>query len=302
MTGKKAHRSPRLPHFAALDQLAPGVAFNPYRLFAGWSIRKAIATHPKLRPGAKLVWLVLADQCHEVGYDRHSQSSLAELVGLSVDRLQVYLDRLKRNHLIHVEHELGKQNFTWLLYHPLFALCSPLTHRETAVGGTAEPRQGVPRNRGTQRNYSEEFIRGDGGTEVLPSSSGRAGTANGRRAGEVPSPSETPGESFRERRVSQPAFASNGVEPATPEQGLPSTPALTVRPDASRFWYALTPNEKRSRLSRGTSILQELAHFAGYLADPSRDIQRQARHEIARRKVELSELGFYLKPNTGGNT
>lgn len=293
----RRRRKPELPHFATLDQLAPGRAFNPYRLFEAWSVHRAIASYPKLRPGAKFLWLTLAHEVYTSGSDRHSQASLAERIGLSVDQLQYHLGHLVKAKLVHIEHELGRQNYTWLLYHPLFALCSPRTHRESPAGGTGLSRQGVPGFPGTQRYSSEELIRGYG---VLGrnTATGSTGTdENGRRQGEEPFSEPNRGENFRERINGKPPFAPSQVEPSQPARGVPAAFSLELKPDFKRTWYGFSIGAKQNRREQAHSVAERIRHFQDFLKDPAEPIRRQARHEVNRAMAELSELGFFISPN-----
>jgi hypothetical protein len=288
-------RKARLPHFATLDQLVPGAAFNPYRLFQPWSVVKAIAGAPKLRPGAKFMWLVLADQCFSSGYDMKSQASQAAYMGLSVDQIQYHLAHLVKAKLVHVEPCLGRQNYVWLLYQPLFAFCSPLTHRKTPVRGAGEFRQGVPENSGTHNLYSESLISIPGVPELLPTSRSSGVAGNGRRKGENPAVPENPKPDFRERRDGQPAFAPNGGELERILSGVTAR-AARVAPtkQLSQAWKRWTPHDRQRRFEQACRIHGRILDFEQHLKNPHHDIARQARHEINRSMAELAELGFYL--------
>ena len=272
----KKPRAHALPHCAAIDQLAPGVAWNPYNLFEGWSVRHAITSAKKLRPGAKLVWLILADEVYASGYDRKTQTSLAWLAGLSVDQLQRHLKRLVKAKLVHVEYSLGAQNFHWLLYSDLFANCSPLPPRNNAVAPPAEVRQGVPQKRGTQRNYQRNFQRSNG-VDVNKATSYRGSPdANGRKHGE-----------------DEDAENTDAQAPIT-NRAL----TLAVKPEASAFWYGLSAHAKRNRQAQAASEREQIDHYSQYLKHPDPKIAHQARHEVNRHMAALSQLGFYLKPAT----
>lgn len=273
----KRHRHARLPVFAPLKEVKPGQAFNPYRSYYEPSVRRVVLADRKLRPGAKVVWLMLADECRGDGHVEQSQANLAARIGLSVDQFQRHLRQLIKRHLVHVEPELGRQNFHWLLWQPIFAYCSPYTPRGSAVGGTAEVRQDLPQKRGTHNK--ESFL--------LP----YIGSVSPSKATSYRVPVDRNGE--EEGKILSP---ENGA-PGLPITGTNST--LQIKPDFRSFWYAFSPTEKRQRHAQCSRIAERVAHFRGYLHHPDAGVARQARHELNRCLAELSALGFYLTEPKG---
>jgi hypothetical protein len=269
---KRGRRKPQLPKCRPLDQLEVGQPFNPMRLFVPYSVVRAIAATSKMGLGTKLVLLVLADQCRLKGWDWHSQANLAELLGISSRQLRRHLEHLKKLKLIHVEAELGRSDHTWLLYHSLFASCSPWT----PVANVLPPRTEVS---GGVGHFSPTHGK-DHGKDAL-----------------------TDGIGFSPATSSRGAPAPNGEDKAkTPGngKGLPSDAdngypvSLQVKPDARQFFYSLTAPEKRARYERAGKLLDEIAYFNEHRKAPEHTISQQAKREISRRRRDLSDLGFWL--------
>ena len=283
--------------FKPLEELQPGDAFRPYKLFEVWSVRGRILKSKKLRSGCKVVWVMLADECASSGHDRQSQVSLAEKAGMSLTQFRHHLGRLVKAKLVHVEPELGRVNYTWLLYHSIFAGCSPLTPSETRWGGPRESDEGVLGNPITQRNYQRNYQR-TGGSSVEKGTSYRGELPrDGRRQGEDSPAREGTNPDFRERRDRQPSFAPREGEPATPTANTLEGEELVVARDARAFWYQLSPAEKRNRQESAAAVADRIIHFRQYLKDPHAEIVRQAEHEITRALAELRGYGFTLHTN-----
>lgn len=271
----KRRRHPRIPEFPPLEELAPGAPFNPYALLEGWSVRKAIAGYPKLRPAAKFLYMFLADQVYTSDYDSHSQRTLADFVGLSVDQFQYHLARLAKHGFVKVAHDIGRQNYLWLLWHPVFAGCSPLTGRRTPVGGTGELRQGVPENSGTQRNYQRNYQRSASGD----SRNGTSSRGSVEQTGEEEAKRWDDGENRPELPITE------------------SSETLTRRRDFASFWYSLSPVEKRNRAEAACRVHDRIQHLRTYLNGRDANAARQARQDIAASLAELAGLGFTLHTN-----
>lgn len=302
MTQQKRRRHPRVPEFPPLERLVPGSPFNPNALYEGYSVRQAIGKFPKLSAAAKFVYVILADQVYTADYDWHTELNLAGLCGLSRRQFQRHLRALKKAHLVKVATNLGRSNYIWLLYHPAFALCSPLTPVISDVGGTTEASQGVRHIRRTQRNIQRNYQRSSGVTRLNATSSSVPLPSDGRRESEAP----TPGKPW-------PATSENGeiVNQHSPPPALDDYPqaphagpseSLCLKPDARSFWYSFSPIEKRNRLERASSVHERVIYFRQFLQDPHAEIQRQARLEIQRGLAELGSMGFTLHSNGKGKT
>lgn len=269
---KKPHRTPRLPKFKPLVELQPGDPVNPYRLFRSYTVHQTILAHPKLPAGAKLVLLILCDQVYGSGFDKHKHANLAPMVGLSVRQLERHLKRLRKLKLVHVEQELGRQNFHWLLWHPLFASCSPLPLDTSDGPPQTQMSEGVRRRGRTHRNSSEElnyYRQGDFNQSTFPSG---AVVPNGQTKGEDSWPAG-----------SLPDGADNG-----------ETVNLTLDPQAAKNFRYLPQSAKRAITIEAENLNQEIQHYRQYVNDPDHSIAHQARHEIERRLHQLGELGFIV--------
>lgn len=297
----KRRRHPRVPEFPPLDQLAPGAPFNPYALFEGWSIRKAIAGAPKLRPGAKLVWLILADQVYSSDYDSHSERNLSELCALSARQFRRHLRTLGKAKLVHVAPDIGRQNYTWLLYHPLFAACSPLPPVRNVLGVRSEMSGGSGHNWPTQRNDQRNYQRSASADNRNATSSRGVVERNGRRNGEEPRsreplPADTDNGEFVDS--ASPPFERTGDTPsgdATPGD------SLALKRDARSFWFSLSTIEKRNRQDLARRVADRIHDLRQMAKHKDAEIARQARHEITRSLDELSGLGFTLHTTERGN-
>jgi DNA-binding transcriptional ArsR family regulator len=272
MKRRRRKRKPQLPKCRPLDQLEVGQPFNPLRLFVPYSVTRAIAASRKMGLGTKLVLIVLTDQCRLKGYDYHTHANLAEMLALSRRQLERHLAHLKKLKLIHVEAELGRPDYTWLLYHPLFASCSPWTPVTSDVPPTTQTTEGVRRNSHTHGK--------DHGKDALTDAIGlRQGTSyRGDHAQNGENKAKTP---------------ANG----NPSGKLPITDrafTLQVKPDHRQFFYSLTAHEKRRRYDAAGRLLDELAYFEKHRSDADHAIKNQAEIEIGRRRRDLSDLGFWL--------
>jgi DNA-binding transcriptional ArsR family regulator len=277
MNSSRRRRKPAKPEFAPLEQLAPGQPFNPNRLFKGRSAREKILSFPKLAPGAKLVWLMLADKVYLRGYTEHTERELAGFVSLSRRQFGRHLRKLKKLHLVHSEPNIGSSNLTWLLFHSLFAFCTPLPSRISDVGVPADVREDSPHMwRGNNRVLRK--LQGTGPATFA------VGTSNGGS-------SDDPGEEW----ANPSAEAQAGREVPITERSSP----LRVSKDARAFWYSLSPHEKGRRFSLAEAAAERVLHFRQYVDNPDRNISHQARHEVERYANELRSLGFYLTSPNG---
>lgn len=292
-TGKR-RRHPHLPDFRPVAELAPFDPVNPVRAFGSGQVIRAIAAAPKLGPGQKLVLIVLADQCFNKGYDWHMQRELAAMCGISSRQFRRHLARLRKLRFVHVAPELGKQDTTWCLYHPVFANCSPLPPDRSVLGGRTEVSEGVGQKRPPHEFNMNSIMNREGATRLKATSSSVPVEPNGRMEGENPEPAETPARDFRERiDRSLDAPTDEGVSKSPPRSD-DGAESLVVAKDARAFWYALEPGAKRNRLDQATRVHDRIRYFRNYLQDPHADIQRQAKHEITRALAELRGYGFTL--------
>ncbi len=275
-----SRKQPRLPEFAPLDQLAPGQPMNPYKLLVGFEARRSILAFRKLGQGGKNLWLLLADECFSSGHDRQTQEQLAGKLGVTTRQLRRYLVRLKKHHLVHVEPQLGRQDFHWLLFHSVFAGCSPLTPDNSVLRVRTETSGGSGQERPPQRNYQRNYQRSGRGT-------GAVGTSNeGSRAdlGEELAKNGAKGENHGELPITE------------------SSSPLRVSKEAKAFWFSLTPFEKSRRFSLAERVADRIDHYRQYLSDTHPEIVRQARHEIERHSNELRSLGFFVQSPNGETT
>lgn len=272
MKRKKRRHAPRLPQFRPTAELEPGDPVNPYRYLQRLYVDKAIMSTRKLRPGAKLVLMLLCNEVYQSGYDKHTHENLAAKVGLGRRQFERHLYHLVKAKLVHVEREFGRQDFHWILWTPLFADCSPWTPVINDDTPTSETTEGLRRNVTTQRTSQRTYSTKSGATRLFHTISVDNVPANGRKKGETREPEREGGE-------------------------LPITDSLTtlqIAPAARSFFYSLTPHEKRNRYDQAGRLLDQLAVLRQYLGDPHPDIRRQTEHEIRRRVLELEEIGFIL--------
>ncbi len=274
MKRPKRKGKPRLPEFPPVDRLVVGQAFNPLRLFVSGSAHRAIAQEKKLSAAGKWVWVVLADQCYAKGYDWHSEQNLAELAGMSRRQFQRHLRRLKKLHLVHIETELGRSNRTWLLFHPLFALCQPLTPVTSDVPPTTETSQGVRQKRRThEQDHEQDASRGTRTFVEATSYSGVVDLRDGKTVN------------------------GSGHEEGSPEVPITdraSTPR--IRLERTPGWYSLTDTEKRNRFEQIDRLAREMDYFWEHLESPDKNIRRQARREVDRRLAQLIARGAVERP------
>jgi hypothetical protein len=296
----KRRRHPRVPEFPPLEELAPGSPFNPYALFEGWSIRKAIAGAPKLRAGAKLVWLILADQVYSSDYDSHSERTLATLVSVSVRQFRRYLRALGKAKLVHVAPDIGRQNYTWLLWHPLFAYCSPLPPVRSVRGVRTEVSVGSGQEWPTQRNVQRNYQRMGSADDRNGTSNRTTPDWNGGREGEIlESAPEGPPLAITSSRSTRVRPSSERTR-NTPSSDAAQSETIAVAKDARAFWYALEPAVKRNRWEQAARAHGRITHFRQFLKDSDAVIQRQAQYEMASALAELNGLGFTLHSHGKG--
>jgi hypothetical protein len=299
MPSVKRRRHPHLPDFRALSELAPFDPINPMRQFGSGQVIREIAAVKKMGPGQKLVFLLLADQCFNKGYDWHSQRELAAMCGMSARQFRRHLARLRKLRFVHVAPEIGKQDTTWCLYHPVFANCSLLPQVNSVLGGRSEVSDGVGQNWPTHEFSMNSSMTSDGATRLKATSGRGPVEQNGRRFGEDAEPRESPAPDYRYRVVRplpEPPFERTDNPPSSDAGNGES---LVVVREARAFWYALEPGAKRNRYAQAVNVADRIQHFRNYLKDPHAEIARQAQHEISRALDELRGLGFSLHSNGG---
>ncbi len=295
MTNSRKHtRAARRPYFKPVEDLQQGDPFNPYKLYQSYSVAHELGRFKKLRPAAKWVWHILATECYSSGYDRHAQASLAFYAGLSVDQFQYHLARLKKLRLVHVEAELGRENWHWLLYHPLFASCSLLTPGKTPVGVPQNSGTYLPENSGTQSTYKSTYR--DMGTPgiydvtsiVVPPAQNGGEKAkvngNGKNLAAI---------SDNEYAVhSAPPNSCNQNGESTNPSGTQKLPLLKA--NARRSWNTLEKRAQEIRFERACELAGRINYLRQHLNSPDASIGRQARMQEAQAMRELSDAGFYL--------
>ena len=270
------------------------------RVFGSGQVIRAIAAAPKLGPGQKLVFLLLADQCFNKGYDWHTQRELAVFCGMSARQFRRHLARLRKLRFVHVAPEIGKQDTTWCLYHPVFANCSPLPQDRSVLGGRSEVSDGVGQNWPTHEFNMNSGMTSDSATRLNATSSRVPLAPNRRIDGENARARKTPAPHFRERVDRPLSDPPETVELSTPNGDPVRGESLVVVREARAFWYALEPVAKRNRFEQAHRVYDRIQHFRSYLKDPHAEICRQAKHEITRALDELRGLGFTLNSHGGG--
>jgi hypothetical protein len=297
MPSVKRRRHPHLPDFRALSELAPFDPINPMRQFGSGQVIREIAAVKKMGPGQKLVFLLLADQCFNKGYDWHSQRELAAMCGMSARQFRRHLARLRKLRFVHVAPEIGKQDTTWCLYHPVFANCSPLPQDRSVLGVRSEVTEGVGQNWPTHEFSMNSSMTSDSATRLKATSGRGPVEQNGRRFGEDPQPRGSTPPDFRYRRVRKPEPPSDERSENTRSGDADRGESLVVVKDAKAFWYSLEPVAKQHRFEQAARVADRIQHFRKYLKDPHADIARQAQHEITGALAELRGLGFTLHSN-----
>lgn len=240
-----------------------------------WSARRAIMSWPHLHPGAKLVWLILADEVYSSNFDRKSQASLARLAGLSLRQFRRHLAALVKAKLVGFRPDLGRQNYTWLLYADLFASCSPRTPVNSVLGGRTEMTGGVGHKRPTQRNYQRTYQR-NGAPFGRSDPTGSQEPSNGRRK-DTAFPQSFP-------------QSENGAEKIPPG-------TLRVTRQAYPFFTTLNKHEQRARYADAQRCVDQIRHLEEAERDPDPKIQRAAAGELKAWRAQLSTLGFYITPD-----
>jgi hypothetical protein len=271
-TKPKSGTNGAAPRFAPLDQLQIGEPFNPYVLFVYGDVLREVLRFGKLKAGDKLLWILLADQCQKRGTDKHSQSSLAVMLGMSPRQLRRHMQRLKKLKMVHVEWALGMPARTWLLYHPVFALCSPRgTDKNVLTLGQERPK-GWDRN-GHNMDLPHGSLHGIGDTTFDVGTSNR-GTSEARA---------------EEKPKIEPAKLRDAPVPITNRVST-----LSVSEEAKAFWYSLSPLEKQKRSELAAAAAERVAYYRQYLNETDPTIASTARREVKRYLGELRGFGFFI--------
>ncbi len=249
---------------------------NPYRLFVMVAVRAAVLAFRKMSPGAKLLWLYLADTSYIKGFDWHSQANMAIALGISHRQLKRHLARLVKLKLVHIHHHEGKQNRTWLLYHPLFASCSPMGGDTSGLAAGSDMSQALGQIWPTQRIVRRKEDQTRSGDASRVPTSGGAVARNGQKT----RPPESP----------------NGSSNQVPITDRLSTPQVFL--NQLPGWYSLNETERRNRADGIYRLVAEITHYQKYLDDEDASIGRQARIEVAARMRELEKSGVLNTPNS----
>jgi hypothetical protein len=271
-TKPKPPASARGPHFASLDVLQIGEPFNPYELFVYGEVLRVVLQCGNLNDGQKALWILLADQCQRRGYDKHSQARLAAMLSWNTRKFRRNIRVLKKLKLVHVEWNLGMPARTWLLYHPLFALCSPLGRDNSVLTLGQNSPKGKDKNV-PNMDLLHGSMHGRGDTTF------NVGTSNGGT-------SEARAE---EKPKIEPAKSRGAPVPITNRVST-----LSVSEEAKSFWYSLSPLEKQKRSELAAAAAERVAYYRQYLNETDPTISSTARREVKRYLGELRGFGFFI--------
>ena len=268
----KQSPQPHSPEFKPLGELQVGEPFNPYRVFVYGEVLREVLRFGALNDGQKNLWILLADQCQRRGTSLKSQGRLAAMLGWNPRKLRRNIRVLKKLKLVHVEWNLGEPARTWLLYHPLFALCSPLG-TDTSVlplGQNVSPDRvkTVP-----NMDLPHGSIHGRGDTTFNVGTSNR-GTSEARA------------EEMAKRQTKK------NHDAALPITNRVET--ISVSADFKSHWYSLTPREKQIRWENAARAAEHVAHYRQYINEKDRTISGAARHQVQRFLREVRALGFFI--------
>lgn len=290
-------RNPRLPDFKPVCELQTGDAFNPYRDFSPYTVRRELLRSTKMRPGAKVLWLVLAQQCWKYGHDWNEQSSLAEKCGLSRRQVERHLAALQKLRLIHVEPTLGRANRTWMLYHPLFAGCSPSAPVTSDVPPTTLVTDTYDTS-GSHNIYSNRALNPWGTLGIYKGTSSRGAVAQkggekakGNGNGKAMAAGSDNEYSVQAAPPNHVSFSGEGPNPS----GTQRPPLLKA--NARRSWNTLEKRAQEIRYERACQLAGRIQYLRQHLNSPDAGIGRAARVQEAQASRELSEAGFYLPNN-----
>jgi hypothetical protein len=271
-TEQKPEQNSDGPKFAALDRLKVGEPFNPYKLFVYGEVLRKIAMLPDLTDSGYKLWTLLADQVQKTGSDTHSQANLAIMCRWDERKFRRIMRELKDLKLVHVEWHFGRQSETWLIYHPVFALCSPLIRTNLS----AELGQIYPRS--TDKNVLHmDLLHGD--LHGRGDTTFNVGTSNGGT-------SEAPAE---DKANNQPPKNFKAAVPITNR-----VTTLSVLPEARSFFSSLSSAELKIRYANGERSAERVAYYRQYINETDRTIASQARREVKRYLDEVRALGFFI--------
>jgi hypothetical protein len=122
--------------------------FNPYRQFVGSFIPNCLMKYNGIGASAKLVWARLAQYSGDDGCCWPKQSTIAEDVGLSTDRIKRILKELETEGFIYVERATGKDllnnapNKYYFINHPIFHATPVVQNNPSRGGDSNTPRGG----------------------------------------------------------------------------------------------------------------------------------------------------------------
>lgn len=261
-----------VPEFPPLDQLQIGDAFNPYEVFVYGEVLRKVLRFGGLNDGQKTLWILLADQCQKRGFDTHSQTELAAMLAWKIRKLKRNIRELKKLKLVHVEWNLGEPARTWLLFHPVFALCSPRgSVKNDPTLGQIWPKGSV--KNGPNMDLPHGSFHGRGDTTFVVGTSNRGTSDAGAED------------------------KANKQEPKNTPQRQPITnrvETLQVSAEAKSFWFALPPREKQIRLERAAVAAERVTHYQQYIEHTDHTIAGQARREVKRYLDNVRSLGFFM--------
>jgi hypothetical protein len=252
--------------------LQVGEPFNPYKVFVYGEVLREILRFGGLNDGQKNLWILLADQCQSRGTSWRSQSRLAAMLGWNPRKLRRNIRVLKKLKLVHVEWNLGEAARTWLLYHPLFALCSPLgtdTYDLTLGQKVSQDRDKTVPN----MDLPNGSIHGRGDTTFDVGTSNR-GTSEARA------------EEMAKRQ------AKKNRDAALPITNRVET--ISVSADFKSHWYSLPLREKQIRWENAARAAEHVAHYRQYINEKDRTIAGSARRQVDRYLSEVRSLGFFI--------
>jgi hypothetical protein len=268
---KRKHK-PKGPVFAPVERLEIGAPFNPYKQFVYGEVLRQVLSCGMLTDSQAKLWILLADQCLGHGFDRHSQTRLAAMLAWKPRKLRRHLRELKKLNLVHVEWNLGAPSRTWLLFHPLFALCSPVGQVKNDLRvGQIWPKGQV------KNDHNMDLPHGSlHGSNHESSNVGTSNSASSAARGD----DLANGNGWRKAGFAVPI--TNRLE------------TLAVSPTAKAFWFGLSPLEKKHRRELAEAAAAKVHHYRQYINDSNHEVAGQARHEVKRWHSQVRAHGFYI--------
>jgi hypothetical protein len=271
-TEQKPDENSRALKFAALDRLKVGEPFNPYKLFVYGEVLRAMAAFSELSDSGYRLWTVLADQVQNNGIDTHSHTKLAGMVRWDDRKFRRIIRELKNLKLVHVEWNFGRPARTWLLYHPVFALCSPLIRTNLS----SDTGQIYPL---TEDKFVHNMDLPHGSLHGRGDTTFNVGTSNrGTSEAQAEDKAKTP--------------PPKNDQAAVPITNRVST--LSVLPEARSFFSSLSSAELKIRYANGDRAKERVAYYRQYINETDRTIAGQARKEVHRWLSEVRSLGFFI--------